>query len=257
MIMANMRYNCPLCSHTMQFNTMNLILFAAHELDGHQQLSLSDERHQQIRHIHRSQPGDTVRLGMINGLMATGTIINIDEHSVQLCVLNTEPPPPKIPLRIILALPRPKMIRRIFRSIAELGVSELIIINSYKVEKSFWQSPAISEANVQGYLLDGLQQAKDTVLPKVSFYKRFKPFVEDELPKLSADTKKLIAHPDTGEACPLAINCPTTLAIGPEGGFTPYEVDKFLAAGFSGIHLGPRILKVENAVTVLTAKLFN
>lgn len=257
MITTNIRYNYPLYSHTMLFNTMNLILFSAHELNQQQQLRLSDERYQQIRHIHRSQAGDSVRVGMINGLMGTGQILAIDEQQVSLAVDLRITAPEKLPLTIILALPRPKMIRRIFRTITELGVSELIIINSYKVEKSFWQSPAINEAKIRSYLIDGLQQAKDTVLPKVSFYKRFKPFVEDDLPTLSAGSKKLIAHPDTGTVCPLAINCPTTLAIGPEGGFTAYEVDKFLAAGFSGIHLGPRILKVENALTVLTAKLFN
>ena len=94
-------------------------------------------------------------------------------------------------------------------------------------------------------------------MPKVSFHKRFKPFVEDILPTLANNSTKLIAHPGIGEQCPLAINQATILAIGPEGGFTPYEVNKFLEAGFNGIHLGPRILKVENALTVLTAKLFD
>ncbi|MGK0442689.1 MAG: RsmE family RNA methyltransferase [Pseudohongiellaceae bacterium] len=236
---------------------MNIILFSANELSENQRLVLSDKRFQHIRNIHRSKTGDSVRLGKINGDMGTGTILTIDEQQVEIDVTLSHSAPEKLPLKIVLALPRPKMIRRIFRTAAELGVSELIIINSYKVEKSFWQSPALNEDNIYDYLLDGLQQAKDTVMPKISFHKRFKPFAEDILPDLSSNTKKLLAHPGIGELCPLAINEPITLAIGPEGGFIPYEVEKFLAAGFEGIHLGPRILKVENALTVLTAKLYS
>lgn len=220
-------------------------------------MRLNDARFQQIKSIHKSQSGDTVKIGQLNGLIGTGVIESIDDIEVCLSCEFSEQPPAKLPLKIVLALPRPKMIRRIFRTVAELGVTELVIINSYKVEKSFWQSPALSEEKVHSYLIDGLQQAKDTVLPKVSFYKLFKPFAEDVLPALSDQSKKLIAHPNLGEQCPLAINTPTTLAIGPEGGFTPYEVDKFIDAGFEGIHLGPRILKVENALSVLTAKLFD
>ena len=236
---------------------MNLIIVSPSDYIAEKTVTFSDARFQQIKAIHGSKTGDSVRIGELNGLIGQGLIESIDEQQATLQCDFREPPPDKLPLTIVLALPRPKMIRRIFRTVAELGVSELVIINSYKVEKSFWQSQALESKKVHSYLVDGLQQAKDTVMPKVSFYQLFKPFVEDELPAIANKTKKLIAHPGVTEPCPLAINAPVTLAIGPEGGFTPYEVEKFYEAGFKGIHLGPRILKVENAITVLTAKLFN
>jgi RsmE family RNA methyltransferase len=52
------------------------------------------------------------------------------------------------------------------------------------------------------------------------------------------------------------LNQPCTLAIGPEGGFIPYEIEKLQQAGFAGVHLGARILRVENAVTALVSRLF-
>lgn len=236
---------------------MNLILVESSELNPNKQLTLNDARFQQIKNTHQSKQGDSVRIGEINGLMGQGVISSITDKEVRLnCTFDTAPPK-KIPLKIVLALPRPKMIRRIFRSLAELGVSELIIINSYKVEKSFWKSPAIKEENIRSYLIEGLQQAKDTTLPAVNFHNLFKPFVEDRLPTLAKNSRKLIAHPGIGEPCPHSLDCPITLAIGPEGGFTSYEVEKFIDAGFDGIHLGPRILKVENAITTLTAKLYS
>lgn len=236
---------------------MNLILITKTDFIADKTVRFSDARFQQIKKVHGSMAGHTVKIGDLNGLIGQGVIESIDDQQVTLVCELSENPPEKLPLKIVLALPRPKMIRRIFRSMAELGVSELIIINSYKVEKSFWKSPAITEEKVRSYLVDGLQQAKDTVLPKVSFHPLFKPFVEDKLPAIAENSKKLVAHPGIGEACPHSLNCPITLAIGPEGGFTPYEVEKLIEAGFEGIHLGPRILKVENALTVLTAKLFS
>ena len=235
---------------------MNLIILLERDFTADNQVTLTDERFTHIRSIHKSAIGDPVKVGQLNGLMGTGTITAIDDSQVDITVILDQPPPEKLPLTVILALPRPAMIRRIFRSIAELGIEELIVINSNKVEKSFWSSPALQDDKVEGYLIAGLQQAKDTILPKVSFKKRFKPFVEDELPALLKDCRGIIAHPATGQPCPHAIDEKALLAIGPEGGFTDYEVDKFLAAGFEGIHLGDRILRVENALTAITSKLY-
>jgi RsmE family RNA methyltransferase len=236
---------------------VNLILLEPQDFVSDKNVRLDDARFEQIQQIHGSQLGDQVRVGELNGLMGSGTITELTDHSVTLNVEFSQTPPAKLPLTIVLALPRPKMIRRIFRNIAELGVEQLIIINSYKVEKSFWQSPALNEEKVRQYLIEGLQQAKDTVLPSVSFHPLFKPFVEDHLPDIIKNSRALIAHPNLGEDCPHQVDEKITLAIGPEGGFTPYEVEKLQAIGFEGIHLGERILKVENALTTLIAKLYS
>ncbi len=236
---------------------MNIILLKPEEIDGNDSVVLSDQRFNHIKTIHQSVAGDSVRIGKLNGKIGTGTITFIDEHGVTMDVCFDQTPPKKLPLTVILALPRPKMIRRIFRSISELGVSELIVINSYKVEKSFWNSPILEDEKIEEYLIAGLQQAKDTIMPTVSFKRLFKPFVEDELPGIIANTQALIAHPNTGDPCPANLNQSVTLAIGPEGGFTDYEVNKFFEAGFKSIHLGSRILRVENALTALTSRLFS
>jgi RsmE family RNA methyltransferase len=236
---------------------MNLIVFEDNDLIGENILRLQNQRFLQIKETHRSTVGDSVRVGQLNGLMGKGIIQSIDEQSVELNVSLDQAPPEKLPLTIVLALPRPKMIRRIFRSCAELGIQRLIVINSYKVEKSFWGSPAIEEHNVRQYLIEGLQQARDTVLPTVEFHQRFKPFVEDTLPDIIKGTLGLVAHPQQGKPCPHQLDKAITLAIGPEGGFTPYEVEKLIEADCEAIHLGERILKVENAVSTLVAKLYS
>lgn len=236
---------------------MNLILLEPGDYIDSQHVRLHDARFRQILQVHGSQLGDQVRVGELNGLMGSACITELNDQAVTLAIELVQPPPAKLPLTVVLALPRPKMIRRIFRSLAELGVERLIVINSYKVEKSFWQSPALHPDNIRQYLVEGLQQAKDTILPQVHFHKRFKPFVEDQLPSIIEGNRALIAHPGLGERCPHQLNERIILAVGPEGGFIPYEVEKLQAIGFEGVDLGERILKVENALTTLIAKLYD
>jgi RsmE family RNA methyltransferase len=235
---------------------MNLILLRAEDYVAPQQVRLTDKRAQHISEILGASANATIKVGNLNGLIGSGVITHIDNQCVELNVTLTHEPPAKLPLTIILALPRPKMLRRIIRSVAEFGVRELILLNTYKVEKSYWQTPVLAPEIIRDYLLDGLQQSGDTILPTVRCEKRFKPFVEDQLPPIAANTLALVAHPGVASPCPIAINQPCTLAIGPEGGFTAYEIDKLQQAGLQAVHLGSRILRVENALTMLTARLF-
>ena len=140
-------------------------------------------------------------------------------------------------------------------SLAEFGVAELHLINSYRVEKSYWQTPALELDTVREYLLLGLEQARATVLPAIHYHRRFKPFVEDQLPGMISDRQALLAHPGDYPPCPRELSKKTLLVIGPEGGFIPYEVEKLRVAGCAVVSLGPRILRVENAVTGILGRL--
>lgn len=235
---------------------MNLLLFTAQDRVDEQRIAVTDTRLQHLLEVHRAQVGDTLRVGELNGLMGEAVIEEIDRRRALLCVQLDSTPPPKLPLCLIVALPRPKMLRRILRAAAEFGVAQLHLIHSYRVEKSYWQTPVLEENCVRNYLLQGLEQSRDTILPTVHCHRRFKPFVEDELPAMLAGRRALLAHPGDYPACPRGGNVPTLLVIGPEGGFIPYEVEKLQAAGCETVSLGPRILRVENAVTSLLGRLF-
>jgi RsmE family RNA methyltransferase len=114
----------------------------------------------------------------------------------------------------------------------------------------------LAPESIQRQLVLGLEQARDTMLPEVFLRPFFKPFAEDEVPELIKDTLPLIAHPTAQEPCPRDVRHPVTLAIGPEGGFIPYELDKLISCGFHAVHLGERILNIEAAVPSLIARLF-
>lgn len=236
---------------------MNLLLLEDSDFTSGNQAVLTGRRLNHLINIHKVKLGDTLKAGQINGKMGTVEVFEITPSLIKLKTKLTKLPPTPLPITLILALPRPKMLRRIFQTIATMGVKKLYLVNTWRVEKSYWQTPWLESSAIREQLILGLEQGCDTILPEVIIKKRFKPFVEDELPNLTTDTQSFVAHPTGGIPCPLALNVATTLAVGPEGGFIDYEVQKLMEAGFQSISLGNRILRVETAIPVLLSKLFS
>nr|WP_219736129.1 16S rRNA (uracil(1498)-N(3))-methyltransferase [Pseudomonas chlororaphis] len=217
---------------------------------------LRDRRLTHMQEVHRAAVGDSLRVGRIGGLMGSAELLRLEPGEAELQVSLDQPPPTKLPLTLVLALPRPKMLRRVLQTVAAMGVPRLVLVNSYRVEKSFWQTPFLEPEAIREQLILGLEQARDSVLPEVVIEKRFKPFVEDRLPALVEGTLGLVGHPGRYPACPRGLDEPVTLAIGPEGGWIPYEIELLGKSGLQPVQLGERILRVETAVTALLARLF-
>ena len=234
---------------------MNIILLTEDDFIAERRAVVSDRRLRHIRSVLTTEPDRTLNIGMVNGKLGRGEIIQNESTRIVMDVSFTRQPPRPSNLTLLLALPRPKALRRILQSVTEFGIKKIILLNSFRVEKSYWQSPLLGSGPLRELLLLGLEQAGDTILPEVLLKPRFKPFVEDELPGLAAGMDGLIAHPVAATPCPGNLAAPACLAIGPEGGFISYEIDKMAAAGFRPVHLGQRILRVETAVSALLGRL--
>jgi 16S rRNA (uracil1498-N3)-methyltransferase len=236
---------------------MNLILLSADDLTSSTSASIKDARRvQHIRNVHAAAVGDQLKVGLLGGNIGSGIITAMGTDGIDLTLDLHQAPPPALDLTLVLALPRPKMLRRILQTVATLGVKKIHLINSYRVEKSYWQTPFLEPASIHEQLILGLEQGCDTHLPQVHLHKRFKPFVQDELPALIAQSRALVAHPYTTQECPRDIDYSLSLAIGPEGGFIPYEIGLLEECGFEAVHLGERIMRVETAVPYLLGRLF-
>lgn len=235
---------------------MNLLLLEDADFIAPDRVVLRDRRLKHMQEVHRAEVGDSLRVGRIGGLLGSAELLRLESQEAELRITLDSAPPAKLPLTLILALPRPKMLRRVFQTVATMGVPKVILVNSYRVEKSFWQTPFLEPQAIREQLILGLEQARDSVLPEIIIEKRFKPFVEDRLPQVVDGTLGLVGHPGDFPACPRAVTEPVTLAIGPEGGWIPYEVDLLSKAGLQPVQLGERILRVETAVTALLARLF-
>jgi RsmE family RNA methyltransferase len=236
---------------------MNLILLDRADFIDNGRVRLDGRRFQHACEVLNAAPGKVLHVGLLGGQTGSGTVHAIGRDFLELDVRLESSPPQPLPLTVILALPRPKVCKRVLQGLTSMGVKRIILLNTWRVDKSYWQSPGLEPLAIREQLILGLEQARDTILPTVQSQPRFKPFVEDTLPAIAAGTCALVAHPLAEQPCPADINRPATLAIGPEGGFTPYEIEKLVEAGLSPIHLGQRPLRVETAVPALIGRLFS
>jgi len=214
---------------------------------------------QQLKHIKevlKARVGDSLKVGELGGKIGRATIEKISKDKIFLKdIILDKTPPPKLDLTIVLALPRPKVLRRLIMDITSIGVKRLIVINSYKTQKSYWQSPLLNR--VDEFIFEGLQQSIDTIPLEVEFKKYFKPFVEDEFFKLLSQdgAKGVVAHPyaknSWNEYIKQERNLPKVLCIGAEGGWIDYEVDLLCRYGCEAISLGDRILRTESVVNAI------
>ncbi len=227
---------------------MNIILLAPEDWLDENTVCIDGRRHEHIRGVLKAEIGDALRVGLLDGLRGSGTVVKLSDEHTHLQVDLVESPLPRHPCDLILALPRPKTLRRVFRTAAEMGVAHLYLINSARVEKSYWQSPLLQPDRIKEALTAGLERAGDTALPQVHLHSRFKPFIEDQLPGLIGSSACWIAHPGAHEA--LATQSGVGLImLGPEGGLVPYEVELAQSMGAQPVRLSDRILSVDTAVT--------
>jgi RsmE family RNA methyltransferase len=239
---------------------MNLILIHPHEPGADGRVFLSGERAAHILGVLRATPGKPLKIGLLNGPKGTGTVEEIRGKEVVLRCEFEEKTPPRPPVDLLLALPRPKVMKRLWAQLAALGVGRIILTNAGKVERYYFDSHILEPEFYTAHLIEGLQQAGDTLLPGIRIVKELKPFLEDELDTLfPIPGSRLLADP-SGERT--MFQClentepqRSCLAVGPEGGWTPYELELFAAHGFQVFHAGSRILRTDTACVALLSLL--
>lgn len=233
---------------------MNLVLLEDDDFLSDARARLSGRRFHHVRNVLGVSEGSVVKVGRIGGPIGTGVVVDLDQESVTLELELRDDPPSPLAVDLMLALPRPKVLSRVLSTTTAMGVKNIILFDCWRVEKSFWSSPRLREDRIRTALVEGLEQARDTVLPTVRLVRHFRPFVEDELPRLVDGRRAVVADP-SATAPPRAGRGCVIAAIGPEGGFIPNEISMFESIGFDPVSLGPRILHVEAAVPALLAKL--
>lgn len=236
---------------------MNLVLIDETELEAGHRVVLADHRARHLREVLRVAVGDSVRVGVIDGPLGRGHIEAISHDTVALCCTWGEVPPlPRID--ILLALPRPKVMGRLYASLAQLGIHRLMLSNGARVERYYFDAHQLDPRYWRSQFLEGLAQARDTRVPVVTVHKSFRVLIEDELPGLATHRFRLVSDPSARvsvrEACQGALpHDRVLLAIGPEGGWNDFERDLLAAHGFDEVGMGPRTLRSDIATIALIA----
>jgi RsmE family RNA methyltransferase len=238
---------------------MNLLLLRPEELSPDGTAVLTGRRLLHAKEVLQVGKGDALRVGLLGGLRGEAEVLSLDAAALTLRVKLAEPPPARAGVDLLLAMPRPKALKKIVPAVASFGVSRLFLINASRVEKSFFASPFVRPAALEELLCLGLEQARDTLLPEVRVVERFKPFVEDELDGLlGPGPLRLLAHPGVaplGARLRAEPRRQVALAIGPDGGWVPFERELLGQHGFHEVSLGERPLRTEVAVSALLGAL--
>jgi RsmE family RNA methyltransferase len=233
-------------------SSVNRILLEHTEVDSAGCATLVGRQLEHAREVLHVKEGNTLRVGLINGPVGTARVERVYAGGVDIrCVWERELKRSGIDL--ILALPRPKVMRRLWSQIAMLGVDRLFLIRAEKVERYYFDSHVLDPEVYEPLLLSGIEQAGSTQLPKVSIEKQFKPFIEERIDAVYPAKHKWIADPSTNQLLVSSVGDMQAtdrviLAIGPEGGWTAFEQSKFEAIGFNPVGLGSRILRSDIAV---------
>ena len=216
---------------------------------------MTGKRARHVREVLQASEGEEIRVGVVDGAMGTATILeDAKQLRLQCALAGGLPPVPRVDL--LLAMPRPKVMNRLWPVLASLGVGRILVSNAWKTERNYFDTHVLEPEHVREGLIEGLQQARDTRLPQVSVHKQFKKLVEDKLDGFGPYAARLVAHPGEGsfpsaKLAALPREARVLLAVGPEGGWTPFEVDLLERHGFERTSWGARALRTDVACAVL------
>lgn len=241
---------------------MNLVLLTESDAIDADHFVVRDERAEHIRTVLKAKTGDTVEIGLVNGPTGRARLVKCSADCVELALEEQREAPAVEPeVTLICALPRPQTLKKVLSTAASMGVSNLHFIRANRVEKSFFQSTLLEPENYRPFLLEGLSQGKLTLLPQVTFHRRFRPFFEDVWPDIRRQSgdriTALVADPEarlTVADTKVTADRPIALVIGPEGGWVPFELDLMSEQGFEPVSLGRWLMRVEVAVAAALAQ---
>ena len=246
---------------------MNRILFEADEIkDG--VATFGGERAEHVMNVLHGEIGQVLKTGEINGPIGTSVITDISTpsslfplpSSLSITVTCSHAEKSLAPwIDLILAPPRPRVMKRLLPQLAALGVGRIFLVGAKKVEKDFWGATLLKSENYRPLLIDGLMQAGTSILPTLETRRNFRKFIKEELDALFPSATRIIAHPYGAELAPTSALFPLPssllLTIGPEGGWTDDEVTLLEEHGFLRYSLGSRILRTDTATIALLAQL--
>ena len=216
-------------------------------------MRLDDFRAWHILDVLHGEVGQKLKTGIVDGDIGESEITAVDGRSVTIAVGAGRPGPAPW-IDILLAPPRPRVMKRLFPQLAAMGAGRIVLVGAQKVEKDFWGATMLKEENLRPLLVEGLMQAGTSAMPKVELRKSFRRFVEDELDGAFPGSVRIVGHPSSGRTS-IPSGGRKLLAVGPEGGWTGAELEMMERKGFMPLSLGERILKTETATIALLSKL--
>ena len=236
---------------------MNLLLVEPGELAPDGMVALADRRAEHLRRVIGATVGQSVRAGVIGGGIGTAEVTADDGATMTLRLVLTAPASLPLPIELVLAMPRPKVLTRVIETAAAFGVARIDLTNAWRVDKSYLGSPRLRTEALAFALRFGAEQGATTYVPPLAIHDRFMGLVDARWPARDAGSPatRLLAHPGAPPIEQAALTWPLAIAIGPEGGWIQREIDTFVERGFTPVSIGSPILRVEAALSATLGQL--
>ncbi len=240
---------------------MNYLLILPEECTPDGRVTIKGSRARYVKEFHDLTVGLSISALVRGGKIGTASVEYLEEETLTLSLVLHSDPPPKLPCEVIVGLSRPLTVRKVIQAVSLLGVPRLSLVPSYNGEKSYLNSKGLESEAIEGEIIKGLEQSGDSIPPEIVIYRSFGEFLEQGAPELSSaryglkligSTEKDISSLDCGER--IDSSRISVLSIGPEAGWSTIERGHFARIGFRSVALGPRILRVETALTVFVAQ---
>ena len=208
--------------------------------------------------------GQSIRVSVLQRFCAWATVSAIENTRVCLSLGMARPLPPRMPVSIFVAVPRPQTVKKIISLAVQAGVENLFFVRSYLTVASYLQSHCLRPEDIEQEAIKALEQVWDCTPPRIRVIDRMGEFFERVLPELShgsGDVELLLAEPLTeGTRSMAAISKRrplkrVVLGIGPEKGWSAAEQEGFTKSGFSLVHIDEREYRVETALAFLIGQL--
>jgi len=224
---------------------------------------LDGRRAAHLRQVLHVEVGQRLRAGIVRGPRLPALVRAVGprliELELELAAAVVDPVPT---LELVLALPRPKALPRILEAAASFGLRRLDVVNAWRVDRAYFDSPKVTIEAMTEHLWLGCEQGRHTHLPEVAIHRRLLPFLEEEWPmrRQAAPERQLLAfHPEARcqleEAVMSRGGTPFTVFVGPDGGFVESELRTLGKVGATLVGLGKAVLRTEIAVVAVLSQL--
>lgn len=197
--------------------------------------------------VLRMKEGDRLRLTDGKGAFYDAVISAVSGKRCMVHIENREEQPPLWNGHLHIAVAPTKLMDRnewFVEKAVEIGVDEITFIRTEHSERD-----VIKLERIEKIAVSAMKQSQKAKLPVLNGMVSFNDFV-----KRNFDCDKFIAHCEPENKTDLKdIVVPgkdTLVLIGPEGDFSPTEIELALKTGFRPVSLGPSRLRTETAALV-------
>ena len=208
----------------------------------------ADDRVERLIASTGLRSGSQFRVALEGKGRAQAVVTKLDRDGLTADVKRFRKPEPTPDIELILAMPRPKVLRRLIPRIASMGIKSVTLVNACGVLREYFDSHWLAEESLTKLLTLGVEQGGALTLPVITQERRLRPFVEDRLGPIKKGEVRMLCAPNAQRGMPrVAESKRVVLAVGPETGWTDFEEALFEGAGFKPFSLGPEHLASDVA----------